>query len=248
MNGYRSPLYAESLAEFGTPIYLPRSDGWLLGLPIPESAKHDAIGCYPLFDCGNWQMLSADLKDLASKAIALSVVVDPFAQVDETLLAELFSEVCRPYKQHSVVDFAGAWRNAICAHHRRNIRIAARHVETERCADPTTCLELWNELYGNLIARHQIQGIARFSRTCFRRQLAVPGIVAFRASVKTQTVGMLLWYVADTVAYYHLGAFSPLGYETRAAFALFDLALKDFAASGIRWASLGAGAAARLVK
>ena len=53
---------------------------------------------------------------------------------------------------------------------------------------------------------------------------------------------MLLWYVADTVAYYHLGAFSPLGYETRAAFALFDLALKDFAASGIRWASLGAGA------
>ena len=62
MNGYRSPLYAESLAEFGTPIYLPRSDGWLLGLPIPESAKHDAIGCYPLFDCGNWQMLGAGSK------------------------------------------------------------------------------------------------------------------------------------------------------------------------------------------
>jgi GNAT acetyltransferase-like protein len=242
MNGYRSPLYAESLAEFGAPLHLPQSDGWLLGRPIPESAEHDAVGCYPLFDCGNWQALGADLDDLRSKAIAVSLVVDPFAQVDGALLGQLFSEVCRPYKQHAVVEFAGAWRNAICAHHRRNIRTAARHVEVERCADPATWLETWNELYANLIARHQIEGIAQFSRTCFRQQLAVPGIVAFRAFVKTQTVGMLLWYADDTVAYYHLGAFSPLGYEARAAFALFDVALNEFAARGMRWASLGAGA------
>ncbi len=239
MNGYRSPLYVESLAEFGTPLHLPQSDAWVLKRPIPETAEHDAIGCYPLFNCGNWQALGADLDDLKADAIAVSAVVDPFAQVDAGNLGELFVDVCRPYKQHAVVDFDGDWRNAICQHHRRNIRFAARHVEIERSLEPAKWLEHWSELYDNLVARHQIQGIARFSRTAFRRQLNVPGIVAFRAAVGTQTVGMLLWYVADSVAYYHLGAFSDAGYETRAAFALFDAALNEFASLGLRWALLG---------
>jgi hypothetical protein len=247
MNGYRSPLYAQSLADFGTPLRLPRSDGWVLSRPIPESVERDAIGCYPLFNCGNWEALGADLDELTSKAIAVSLVVDPFAQVEETKLRELFADVCRPYKRHAVVAFDDAWRNAICYHHRRNIRFAARHVEIERGTDPANWLETWSELYSDLVARHDVQGIARFSRTCFRHQLHVPGIVAFRALVKTQTVGMLLWYVADTVAYYHLGAFSPLGYKTRAAFGLFDFALNQFAAAGVRWASLGGAAGSRAV-
>jgi Acetyltransferase (GNAT) domain len=242
MNGYRNPQYAESLAEIGTPLYLSHADGWLLGRPIPESGERDAIGCYPVFDCGNWPALDRDLHELESRAVAVSLVVDPFAQVDRSLLGELFSDVCRPYKQHAVVDFGHAWRNAISPHHRRNTRLAARQVEIERCVDPAQWLETWNELYGHLLARHDIRGMAAFSRTSFRRQLAVPGMVAFRAGVKTKTVGMLLWYVADSLAYYHMGAFSPLGYECRAAFALFDFALSDLAARGVRWASLGAGA------
>jgi hypothetical protein len=60
--------------------------------------------------------------------------------------------------------------------------------------------------------------------------------------VASETAGMLLWYIADQAAYYHLGAFSPLGYESHAAFALFDVALGELAARGVRWAALGAGA------
>jgi hypothetical protein len=242
MNGYRSPLYVESLAEFGTPLHLPRSDAWVLKRPIPETGEHDAIGCYPLFNCGNWRALGEDLDALKAEAIAVSVVVDPFAPVDATKLGELFVDVCRPYKQHAIVDFGGDWRNAICQHHRRNIRFAARHVEIERSLEPAKWHEDWSELYDHLVARHQIRDIARFSRTSFRGQLNVPGIVAFRAAVGTQTVGMLLWYVADSVAYYHLGAFSDAGYETRAAFALFEAALNEFASLGLRWALLGGGA------
>ncbi len=245
MNGYRSPLYAESLAEFGTPLHLPRSDAWVLRRPIPETAEHDAIGCYPLFNCGNWRALGADLDALKAEAIAVSIVVDPFARLDGTNLGVLFVDVCRPYKQHAIVDFDGDWRNAICRHHRRNIRFAARHVEIERGTEPANWLSQWSELYDNLVARHQIRGIARFSRAAFRRQLNVPGIVAFRAAVGTQTVGMLLWYVADSVAYYHLGAFSDAGYETRAAFALFDAALNEFASLGLRWALLGGAPAGK---
>jgi hypothetical protein len=51
-----------------------------------------------------------------------------------------------------------------------------------------------------------------------------------------------LWYVRETIAYYHLGAFSPLGYESCAAFALFDVALHDLAKRGVHWANLGGGA------
>ena len=43
MNGYLSPLYAESLVEFGAPLHLPRCDGWLLVRPIPQSDDCDAI-------------------------------------------------------------------------------------------------------------------------------------------------------------------------------------------------------------
>jgi hypothetical protein len=242
MNGYVSPLYAESLAEFGTPFHLPRSDGWLLLRPIPQSEDHDAIGCYPLFDCGDWSVLGPDLEEFAEQAVAVSLVVDPFSAADATQLGKWFPDVCRPFKEHAVVDFGRDWRRAICPHHRRNIRAAAKCVEVERCSDPSAWLETWIELYEHLIHRHDLCGIARFSRASFSRQLHVPGIVAFRAVVGKQTVGMLLWYIRDTVAFYHLGAFSPLGYTSRAAFALFDAALGDLACRGVRWAGLGSGA------
>jgi hypothetical protein len=53
---------------------------------------------------------------------------------------------------------------------------------------------------------------------------------------------MLLWYVQGPVAYYHLGAYSPRGYELRASFALFWFATEYFAARGLKWLNLGAGA------
>jgi GNAT acetyltransferase-like protein len=242
MNGYLSPLYAESLAEFGTPLHLPQSDGWLLARPIPDAVEQDAVGCYPLFNCGNWAALGSDLDELAADVLAVSLVVDPFAAVDTTTLCDWFPDVCRPFKEHAVVDFDSNWRLGICRHHRRNVRAAARCVEVEACTNPSRWLDTWSELYGHLIVRHGVRGIARFSRSSFARQLNVPGIAAWRAAVADETVGMLLWYLADQVAYYHLGAFNLLGYESRAAFALFDVALADLAARGVRWATLGAGA------
>ena len=106
MNGYLSPLYAMSLAEFGRPVYLARSSGWLLRRPIPESAEHDAIGCYPLFNCLDWSSLGADLDELAALSVAVALVVDPFAQVDAAELHSRFPDVCRPFKEHAVVDFS----------------------------------------------------------------------------------------------------------------------------------------------
>ena len=88
----------------------------------------------------------------------------------------------------------------------------------ERCDNPSDWLTTWIDLYSHLSERHAIRGMARFSPASFRQQLRVPGIVAYRATVNGETAGMILWYVADAVAYYHLGAFNSLGYESRAAF------------------------------
>ena len=150
--------------------------------------------------------------------------------------------MCRAYKQHFVVEFDKDWQSSIARHHRRNIRAAAREVEVERCANPAAWLETWNLLYGHLIRRHEIHGIARFSTASFARQLSIPGAVAFRAARGEETVGMLLWFRQNEIAYYHLGAFNRAGYDAGAAFALFDAALTYFAAEGLRRAGVGAGA------
>ena len=106
-------------------------------------------------------------------------------------------------------------------------------------------LSRWQSLYENLIRRHEIEGIARFSPLAFERQMSVPGFTAFSACDRGETCGMTLWYVRGDVAYYHLGASSDRGYERGASYALFWTALSHFANLGIRWAALGAGAGAK---
>jgi len=93
-----------------------------------------------------------------------------------------------------------------------------------------------------LILRHQISGIRAFSRNSFAKQLAAPGLVCFRAVRDQETVGMILWYVQNGIAYYHLGAYTDESYQLRASFALFRKALDHFAESGLKYANLGAGA------
>jgi hypothetical protein len=115
-------------------------------------------------------------------------------------------------------------------------------VRVEVCGDPATALDDWVRLYGLLVDRHTIRGIAAFSRGAFALQLRAPGIVVMRASSAGETVGMLLWYVHDSIGYYHLGACTAAGYRLGASFALFDLALEYFAERGVDWLDLGGGA------
>jgi hypothetical protein len=130
------------------------------------------------------------------------------------------------------------------SHHRRNARKALNQFIVERCEYPGDFLDEWVELYQTLVERHNITGIAAFSRDSFARQFQVPGLVAFRAVRNDKTEGMVLWYVQANRGYYHLGAYSPIGYELRASFALFSAAIEYFAVLGLEWLNLGAGAGA----
>ncbi|PYS84869.1 MAG: hypothetical protein DMF67_03065 [Acidobacteria bacterium] len=149
-----------------------------------------------------------------------------------------------PFKQHFVVDLSRAPEEFVHAHHRRNARKALRELRVEECANPAEFLDDWVALYGVLVERHGIAGVAAFSRESFAGQLAVPGVAALRAVRDGETLGMLLWYVQGEVAYYHLGAYSERGYELLASFALFSHAIDYFRRRGLRWLNLGGGAGA----
>jgi len=240
--GYSHSRYAESLSELGIPQELQHSKAWILVRSIQGFSVCDAIGCYPLFCCQEWSRLHLDLEELAAKFVSLAVVVDPFGGYDPTYLKECFNDVVRPFKEHYVVDLSHSTDSFIDAHHRRNARKALRELQVENCAKPLQYLDNWTALYDNLIKRHRITGISRFSRNSFFHQLNVPGIVMFRAVCEDVTVGMLLWYVQGEVAYYHLGAYNSRGYEMRASFALFWRAIEYFTELGLQWLNLGAGA------
>jgi hypothetical protein len=240
--GYLNQLYCQSLSEFGTPRFLRESGGWILERQIPNSRLRDAMGCYPLFACNNWSRLCVDLEDLGNRLVSLSLVTDPFGEYDPAHLSEWFPDLTVPFKEHFVVDLTQAPETFVHSHHQRNARKALREIRIDECDNPSDTLEEWVILYAQLVERHNITGMAAFSRESFARQLRVPGIVVLRAVHNDATVGMLLWYGQGNRAYYHLGAYSTRGYERGASFALFDYAIRYFAQRGFAWLNLGSGA------
>lgn len=242
MNGYSHPDYAASLTEFGRPRPLPRSNGWLLERPIIHTPYRDAMGCYPLFACSDWSKLNLDLEELNNDLVSVAIVADPFGDHDEVQLRKCFPTVVSPFKEHMVTDLSRSPESFVRPQHRHKARKALEHLDIERCEEPTQFANEWIKLYGNLIQRHGIRGLAAFSATSFKAQLAVPGISMFRATLNNETVGMILWYTDREVAYYHLGAYSEQGYKLEASFALFWRALEYFSSEKVKWLNLGAGA------
>jgi hypothetical protein len=242
MNGYSHSGYAASLAEFGTPRLLPRSAGWLLERQILFTLYRDAMGCYPLFACQDWSQLRLDLDELQGELVSVAIVADPFGEHDPAYLRECFPDLVVPFKQHMLTDLTRSPESYVSAHHRRNARKALERLNVERCVDATLFADEWNSLYDNLVKRHGIHGLTAFSPKSFRAQLAVPGMVMFRASQAEETVGITLWYVDRGVAYYHLGAYSETGYQLGASFAIFWRVIESFSAQGLTWFNLGAGA------
>ena len=238
--GYAHPAYARALAEFGIPVALPGSGGWLLQRPIENTTHLDAAGPYPMFSCSNWKALADDLNALRGELVSAVIVADPFGAYDQTFLRSCFDHVI-PFKTHFVVDLDEPGPYARGQHARHEKR-ALREVAIEVCHPPETLLEDWVVLYNHLIQRHAIRGIQAFSRESFRRQFAVPGLVALRATDRSgECVGAQLWFVQGDVAYYHLGAANERGYRSSCSYALYSGAIRFFRGR-VRWLNLGGGA------
>jgi hypothetical protein len=241
LTGYLHPDYAESLTEFGTPLALPHCGGWILARQIPGYDFRDAMGCYPLFACQDWSQIHRDLDEARHELVSLALVTDPFGEYDEGGLRRCF-ELVIPFKEHFITDLDRPIDEVVSKHHRRNVQKAFRDLCVERCEEPSRFLPEWSSLYATLIERHHIKGIAAFSELSFAKQLEIPGLVMLRALYHGITVGMTLWYMQGNVCYYHLGAYSDIGYRLHASFALFSSAIEHFADKDeLRWLNLGAG-------
>jgi hypothetical protein len=242
VSGYAHFSYAEALAEFGRPRHLTESEGSILERPIPGTPYVDAMGCYPLFACRNWSQLLLDVDHIGDELVSLVLVTDPFGDYTEESLRHTFRDLVIPFKEHFVIDLKAHPETFVHPHHRRNARRSLDDVSVEKCGNLASSIDDWISLYANLIARHDIKGIAAFSNLSFAQQLQVPGAVLFKATYQGQVIGMTWWYVDQGVGYYHLGAYSDQGYKLRASFAVFWRAIEYFAGIGLRWLDIGAGA------
>jgi hypothetical protein len=212
---------------------------------VSDSGDRDASGPYPIFACSDWAALADDIEELRPELVSVSLVTDPFGDYDAAVLERAFPDRAVPFKEHVVADLGRPWEETAHKHHRRNAARALEAVEVAVVGDPPALLDEWVSLYDGLVRRHDVRGVAAFSQQSFDAQLRVGGMVALRAVEDGVTVGATLWYVSGDVAYYHLGAYTQRGYALGASFALFARALERFAADGLAWASLGAGAGAQ---
>ena len=197
------------------------------------------MGPYPLFACKDWSALREDL-DEVDDLVSLTIVTDTFGDYDEDLLNQNFDTVT-PFKEHFVADLTFPADDIISKHHRYYARKSLEKVQVKECEEPARFLEEWTQLYAGLAKRYGLSGVKAFSREAFAQQLQVPGLVMFRATSEGETVGIHLWYESGAVAYSHLAASSPRGYELMAAYALHRFAVERFAGR-VRWLDLGAGA------
>jgi hypothetical protein len=240
MTGYLHPDYAGSLSEFGTPRPLPQSGAHVLVRPVPGHSAHDAMGCYPLFVCPNWPRLVEDLEE-PGDLVCLTLVTDPFGSYDEAYLQRCFPDRMIPFKQHFVADLRQPAAEFVSSHHRYYAKRALKKVSVEVVSEPGRFVDEWTGLYAVLVARLDLKGIKRFSRDAFARQLAIPGLVMFRAVHQGEAVGAMLWYIQGEVAYSHLAASSPVGYDLSASYALYWNALEYFGGR-VRYVDVGGGA------
>lgn len=236
---YADPLYAASLGEFGEPVELPRSQGWVLRRAVPGSPSSDAMGCYPLFSCRDWSQLAHDLDHLPHGLVSLTLVTDPFGAPPGDELRDIFDEVI-PYKHHFLIDLDRPAETVVARHHRKAARKALRSLTIE-VYDPSTELDTWCALYTRLVEKHRAEGIRAFSPASFAIQARIDGLVGLKATLAGQVIGMHWYFTAGDVAYAHLVALHPDAYALHADAGMIWTAMELFAGR-FRWIDMGAGA------
>ena len=69
--GYLSEKYVQSMSEFGRPVRLPRSGGYLLQRPIEGTERFRRDRAVSPFCCTDWSSLPADLAGLEGQVVSV---------------------------------------------------------------------------------------------------------------------------------------------------------------------------------
>ena len=239
--GYSDGNYAKSLSFYGVPRYLEHSKGWLLERRISNSDKHlDVMGIYPYFSCFNWNALTDDVELLRNEGfVSLVMITDPMHSVKAEAQHDLF-DISRLFKMSFVAELNGSLEKCASKHHQYYAGKASKKLEVKVLAAPLEDLEGWYGLYSNLIHRHTITGVRRFSKESFSLLFQMPGVFLFTAYLSNMLVGAQIMILQDDVAYAHLSAFTEEGYIQGASY-LLDWATLEFMQGKVRAINWGSG-------
>jgi len=239
MEGYLHPLYSKSFSDIGTPLYLPKSKGWLIKREIPGTEYYDAMGPYPLFICENWEYLIEDISSLENDLVAVSFVIGPLQLFSKNIFQEYF-EVLYEYRNHYILDTTLPFEKVISPGRRKTAQRALNKVEADYQIAPNICLDDWCHLYDNIISKYKVSGIRAFSKESFRKQIAIPKTHFFYVMYQSELVGGALFFLQNDTSYYHLSALTEKGYDLQAGYAVVWSAIKVLS-NKIRWIELQGG-------
>ena len=241
MTGYLSREYALSLGEFGEPVRLPRSGGWILCRQIPGTDLVDGMSIYPYMSCLDWKGLADDVNELATQGlVSLMIVTDPFCTLTKDTLSDIFPDHLIHFKNHFINDLEREGVTVLSKKTRYHARKAHKTMKLEKIEDPKAIVGEWIELYENLISRYEIKDLRGFSPKFHRDQASVPGAIYYKASINDRPVGMQIRLVQGDVCHCHLSAYNSKGYDLRAAYALQANLIRDLSGK-VKWLNLGGG-------
>jgi hypothetical protein len=143
-----------------------------------------------------------------------------------------------PFKEHFIVDLGRPTDELVSPKIRYRVRKALRNMDVEACVDPTIFLDDWRSLYERAVGRFRMRSVRAFSPEAFAKMLTVPGLIAYRASARGETIGMALVFVQSDVAFGHLIGISQMGYQMDASYALYAYQI-DHLSGQCRWLDLG---------
>ena len=235
LHPYAGEAYAAAFGPPYRPLFLPEWQTHLLLRPIGRGGREDATACYPRAVIAPNADLTAGLERLrAAGAVSVVLVLDPLVAPSPARLGAGF-ERARPFKRHFIIDRRqGA--PSFTSHHRYEIRRAERRCEVREVRLSDRLAE-WTSLYGDLIERHGITGVQRFSPDYFAALARLPGLVSYAAFIEDRLVAMSLWLRHDERACSHLAAANPEGYRSGASYLLYASAIAGL--KDCRWLDLG---------
>ncbi len=224
---YASQQYAEAFSPNYKPIGLSQSQTWILQRAIDNTDYVDAIGCYPRCVLAANVDLSKDFIMLQNQQIvSLTLINDIFFHPDLNYLQTNF-DVCKPFKTHYLHDYQQSF--TLTKHHRYEVKRAHQdcHVKIITLSD---YIDHWQQLYQELIKRHEIRGIQTFSPQYFHAVSQFPQLITTAAfDQQDNIIAMHLWFEYEGYVYSHLAAANAQGYRLRAAYAIYDFVIKHFA-------------------
>ena len=225
---YSTAAYAEAFAQLSNVVQIDCLGIWAQVREIAGTPYQDAIGLYPL--CAPSKPASTEQlrSELTEKGlVSLVLVTDPF--IEDGWFADTF-DVARPYKTHHIVKNP-QHDQRYTKHHRYEVRVAQRlcRIGLIELAD---YIDEWCGLYDQLITRHGLTGLHRFSRRYFESLATMPEMVCFGAFAEDDLVSASLWAKSGDHVFSHLAASSEEGYRCRASYGIADHMIRHFAGVG----------------